>query len=483
MKKGYKAFKLKDGKLWCIEVQYVIGETYEQTGEIELCENGLHYCRHLLDIADYYDYNSSIVICEVEDLGDISIDDYDGYGNKTVTNKLRIIKEIDKDEYPFKCDKNGNVIYYKNYDSSEYYYEYRYDKNGNVTYHKDCQDGDEEYYKYNENGDMIYQRYCDGHEIFYKYEYDERGNKIYTEDSYGYKEYRRYDDNNKVIYYKDYRANSHHYEYEVERDQKGNITYYKDKKGNERFCEYRYDQKGNMIYRKDPYKEEYWKYDDNNNMIYYKNHNGDEFKMIKEEATMKIRVKENVGKKSAEMFGKVGAILDVVKNRVVSDKMWLNCPVYSAQDLNNYISDNMHPDFYTIFEDISTLVFSFEGKDVSLAASLESIYFDKSHIADSVYSIKNSKFLPYPPSLEFEISLTNDPEIVYYEIKENVGKKSSIFFGKEGATICVIDGIVQSHKIWIGSKINSVEDLNNYIYKKMHPDFYTVFEEDDWCGW
>lgn len=422
MKKGYKAFNLKDGKLWCMDAQYVIGETYTQSGKIEPCVNGLHYCENLLNIGYYYDYESPTIICEVEDLGSISIN----RGAKTVTNKLKIIGEIEINKYPFKCDKYGNVIYKKDFFGNESFYEYEYDNKGNMICKK-YPDGSGHFYKYDGNSNIIYEKDYDNDGYFYGY--DKNNNMVYKKYPDGDDEFWRYDENNNIIYKK-------HYD--------GEESYYKHK----------YDKNNNKIYTKYPSGVEcFWEYDSNNNMIYYRDENGNEFKMVERGSAMKIRVKENIGKKSVEMFGETGTILKVAGGKIQSDKMWVGHQIQSAKDLNSYVGEKMHPDFYTIFEDVSDCKLIFGYDDGS------SFEFE----LDSV-------------TIDFQFDNTA-PEITYYEIKENVGKKSADVFGEEGMVIKVKDGIIENNKIWIGSKINSVEDLNKYIGDNMHPDFYTIFKD------
>ena len=289
-KKGYKAFKLKDGKMYCVEVQYMIGATYEQTGKIKPCRNGLHYCKDLLNVGNYYDYGVDTIICEVEDIGEISIDNCD----KTVTNKLKIIKEINKEEYPFRYDDKGNIIY-KKYMCEEFYsiYEYdnndnivyinlpyenfschyKYDKNGNMIY-MDASNTSERHYKYDENNNRIYAKLSNGTEFFY--EYDKNGNMTHKRNSHNETWTWRYDeDGNNVYYcrksnipgYKEYK-NEHFYKYDV-----NNKLIRKENHLGE-VWEYKYDNRGNLIYEKYPDGKTYVvEYDEDNNIIYSKEPN------------------------------------------------------------------------------------------------------------------------------------------------------------------------------------------------------------------
>lgn len=178
MIKGYKGFYRKNGKLTCLDVTYEIGKTYA-TNKVKLCNFGIHYCEKLDDVLDYYDLNDELVICEVEDLGDLTIKN----GNKSVTNKLKIIKEIKDFKSKLKnmkFDKNNNLIYKKDCNGNEWFY--KYDKNNNKIYQK-YYNGDEWFWKFDKNNNMTYKKDYSGDEFFYKY--DKNNNKIYKKDCNG----------------------------------------------------------------------------------------------------------------------------------------------------------------------------------------------------------------------------------------------------------------------------------------------------------
>ena len=106
---GYKTSK--NGV--CMEMTYKVGETYKTDKPIKMCEWGFHYCTNIDDVFHYYPYNRNTTkIFEIEDMGDTSHTVYD----KTVTNKIRIIREIPVSEYNtlFKCntfDERGNLVH------------------------------------------------------------------------------------------------------------------------------------------------------------------------------------------------------------------------------------------------------------------------------------------------------------------------------------------------------------------------------------
>jgi hypothetical protein len=82
--KGFKAFD-KDFK--CRGMQYKTNFTFEESGELEICKQGLHFCEMPLDVLNYYDLNSRFA--EVEAIGDVIKD-----GDKIATNKLKVGGEI-----------------------------------------------------------------------------------------------------------------------------------------------------------------------------------------------------------------------------------------------------------------------------------------------------------------------------------------------------------------------------------------------------
>jgi hypothetical protein len=81
----YKGF---NNKLQCRNFQYAEGETYNMDGNIVLCKKGFHYCDKLSDVFTYYERTNS-KFALVQPLGDIDFD-----SNKSVTNKLKILKVL-----------------------------------------------------------------------------------------------------------------------------------------------------------------------------------------------------------------------------------------------------------------------------------------------------------------------------------------------------------------------------------------------------
>ena len=194
--KAYKAsYKGK-----CRELTYEVGKTFS-IDKFELCKHGFHFCENMNDVIKYYPYNNDFVLFEVEALGQIITE-----GNKSVTNKLKIIRIVPKEEYTFELplheyDQNNNLIHYK-------------DPNGN-----------EEWKEFDQNNNLIHYKYSNGYE--YWNEYDQNNNLIHCKDSYGIEYWKEYDQNNNCIHYK----YSNGYEEWKEYDQNNNLIYYKDSYG------------------------------------------------------------------------------------------------------------------------------------------------------------------------------------------------------------------------------------------------------------
>jgi len=139
--KAYKASY--SGK--CKSLIYEVGKTYTFEGTLSLCQKGFHFCRNLENVFDYYppDKDKKLIVFEIEVLGDI-IDD--SYQNKSVTNKLKILRIMNEFEYENliphencdeikKYDKDNNLIYLR--DSNGYEEWIEYDVNNNVVHYQD----------------------------------------------------------------------------------------------------------------------------------------------------------------------------------------------------------------------------------------------------------------------------------------------------------------------------------------------------------
>ena len=127
--KGFKAtYNMK-----CKDLTYEVSKTYN-ISSISICNHGLHYCKEMKDVLEYYDYNNTFILLEIEDLGNTITE-----GDKSVTNKMKVIRVIPKEEYTFEVpiieyDSNNNLIHYKTYSGRECLKEY--DSNNNLIHYK-----------------------------------------------------------------------------------------------------------------------------------------------------------------------------------------------------------------------------------------------------------------------------------------------------------------------------------------------------------
>lgn len=85
--RGYKVF---NPDFTCRGFQYEVGKTYTHKGEIGICEAGFHFCEKLIDCFCYYDFNPKNKVAEVIATGKTIKGGY-----KYVTNKIKIVREID----------------------------------------------------------------------------------------------------------------------------------------------------------------------------------------------------------------------------------------------------------------------------------------------------------------------------------------------------------------------------------------------------
>jgi YD repeat-containing protein len=106
------------------------------------------------DVVNYYLPTEDFVLLEVEALGEIETE-----GDKSVTDKLKVIRVVPKEEYTFNA----------------YEYEYEYDSFGNMI-KTIFPSGDVFQYEYDSFGNKI--KEIDPSGDVYLWEYDSFGNKI-----------------------------------------------------------------------------------------------------------------------------------------------------------------------------------------------------------------------------------------------------------------------------------------------------------------
>lgn len=84
--KGYKVFNPD----WtCRGFQFEVGKTYKHDGEVNICHSGFHFCNKPADCFNYYRFDPENKVAEVEALGKV-----ESAGDKSVTNEIRIVREI-----------------------------------------------------------------------------------------------------------------------------------------------------------------------------------------------------------------------------------------------------------------------------------------------------------------------------------------------------------------------------------------------------
>ena len=91
-----KYYKAMNKDFSCRGFQYEIGGIYElpKDVELELCQNGFHFCDILINCFNYYDIDSCI-ICEIEPLGKVI---HDENKNNLVTDKIKIVRQLSDEE-------------------------------------------------------------------------------------------------------------------------------------------------------------------------------------------------------------------------------------------------------------------------------------------------------------------------------------------------------------------------------------------------
>ena len=164
MKTGYKATY----DFTCLNHKFEIGQSYELQGTPIPCVYGFHYCQKPIDVLNYYSIKHSFRLLEIEDVGESIVEE-----DKTVTNKLRVVREVPKEEYYQLFGVVNNELTIKR--KSGFWFKNKYDERNNRIYYE------------NSNGYWI------------KREYDENNNEIYNISSYGYWLKSLYNENNTCL--------------------------------------------------------------------------------------------------------------------------------------------------------------------------------------------------------------------------------------------------------------------------------------------
>ena len=110
--KGYKATELD---MTCKGYQFEMNKEFIHEGEIMLCISGFHFCKEFKNVFEHYTLDPFVRVFEVEIPDDAKVIDWD---NKSVTNKIKFIKELPLEEYSELT--NGKIVVKKLKDSYNY---------------------------------------------------------------------------------------------------------------------------------------------------------------------------------------------------------------------------------------------------------------------------------------------------------------------------------------------------------------------------
>ena len=85
------------------KIIYAVGQEYKMAEDAVICKKGFHFCTKPADCFNYYDFDSSNLVFEVEALGNISTE-VDG-DSKVATNHLKVIRQIEWHEMLHLCNE------------------------------------------------------------------------------------------------------------------------------------------------------------------------------------------------------------------------------------------------------------------------------------------------------------------------------------------------------------------------------------------
>ena len=90
---GVRGYKVFNPDWTCRGKQYSCPGTFEEDVKLKICERGMHFCQKVSSCFDYYSFDSNNKVAEVVAYGEVITD-----GEKSVTNKLEIVREISWEE-------------------------------------------------------------------------------------------------------------------------------------------------------------------------------------------------------------------------------------------------------------------------------------------------------------------------------------------------------------------------------------------------
>ena len=104
--KGYKVFN----PYWtCLGKKYTCPGTFEESGTLEVCGHGMHFCKQASDCFSYYSFSPKNHVAEVIARGTVKED-----GDKCCTDYLEIVREIPWAELLTIVNTGKNCTGYRN---------------------------------------------------------------------------------------------------------------------------------------------------------------------------------------------------------------------------------------------------------------------------------------------------------------------------------------------------------------------------------
>ena len=94
---NYKAFRIREGELYCLDKKYEKGVKNFVRGKLKLRKNGIHYCTNLFEVFNFYigELDKDIAIYEIE-VGDKVLTEEDS--SKCCTNSCVLKKRLSREE-------------------------------------------------------------------------------------------------------------------------------------------------------------------------------------------------------------------------------------------------------------------------------------------------------------------------------------------------------------------------------------------------
>ena len=127
--KGYKGFE----KDWtCIHQRYAVGETVTVEGKLELCNNGIHYCKNPLGVFAFYEpRNSRFAMIEASD-EHLEESELGYYCTKCCARSITVVRELDAWDMVFLAE--GHMAAYSTGKEQKIYTEDYCNGRASVTY-------------------------------------------------------------------------------------------------------------------------------------------------------------------------------------------------------------------------------------------------------------------------------------------------------------------------------------------------------------